>query len=86
MRMIHSIQEYKEWRNNVSSVAFVPTMGNLHEGHLALVQRAKAEADNVVVSICIRTLRNNITLSHQICKMNCVVCFVRIIFAAWQLW
>ena len=51
MRMIHSIQEYKEWRNNVSSVAFVPTMGNLHEGHLALVQRAKAEADNVVVSI-----------------------------------
>lgn len=57
MRMIHSIQEYKEWRNNVSSVAFVPTMGNLHEGHLALVQRAKAEADNVVVSIFVNRLQ-----------------------------
>jgi pantoate--beta-alanine ligase len=32
-------------------VAFVPTMGNLHEGHIELVRRAKKFAEVVVVSI-----------------------------------
>lgn len=39
------------WRNAGKSVAFVPTMGNLHEGHLALIEKARASADRVVVSI-----------------------------------
>ena len=38
-------------RRNGNSVALVPTMGNLHDGHLALVRRAKALADLTVVSI-----------------------------------
>src|SRR5437868_12808628 len=39
------------WRNKGDRIALVPTMGALHEGHLALVRAAKAKAERVVVSI-----------------------------------
>lgn len=39
------------WRRDGESLAFVPTMGNLHQGHLDLVERARSLADRVVVSI-----------------------------------
>lgn len=57
MQIIHTIAELRAWRKTVGRVAFVPTMGNLHQGHLALVQRAQQEADNVVVSIFINRLQ-----------------------------
>lgn len=57
MQIIHTVQELRAWRKNAGTVAFVPTMGNLHEGHLALVREAKKRADNVVVSIFINRLQ-----------------------------
>ncbi|MBD9359301.1 pantoate--beta-alanine ligase [Methylomonas fluvii] len=41
----------RQWRQTGHSVGFVPTMGNLHAGHIKLVSTAKKQADKVVVSI-----------------------------------
>ena len=41
----------RSWRDEGLTVGFVPTMGALHAGHLALVQLAKAQCDRVVASI-----------------------------------
>jgi len=44
-------EQIKQWRKQGLSVSFVPTMGNLHEGHIKLVTEARKLADKVVVSI-----------------------------------
>jgi pantoate--beta-alanine ligase len=41
----------RRWRDAGETIALVPTMGNLHEGHLSLVQLAAREAKRVVVSV-----------------------------------
>ena len=45
------------WRRAGCRIAFVPTMGNLHVGHLALVHHARASADRVVVSIFVNPMQ-----------------------------
>jgi pantoate--beta-alanine ligase len=45
------------FRNNGQSIAFVPTMGNLHDGHLDLVRKARQLCDVVVVSIFVNPLQ-----------------------------
>lgn len=57
MEIIRTIARLREWREQAGKTAFVPTMGNLHEGHLALVERAAQEAPNVVVSIFVNRLQ-----------------------------
>jgi pantoate--beta-alanine ligase len=47
----------RDRKQNARRVAFVPTMGYLHEGHLRLIDRAAALADDVVVSIYVNPLQ-----------------------------
>lgn len=47
----------KSWRDNKETIAFVPTMGNLHDGHLSLVQLAQKNAARVIVSIYVNPLQ-----------------------------
>ncbi|HSN24161.1 MAG TPA: pantoate--beta-alanine ligase [Methylomicrobium sp.] len=55
MLIVHGIAELRQilhgWRLAGDRVAFVPTMGNLHAGHLSLIKAARCRADRVVVSI-----------------------------------
>ena len=57
MQVISTIAELRARLNNERAVAFVPTMGNLHEGHLNLVRLARDHGSCVVVSIFVNPLQ-----------------------------
>ncbi len=57
MHTIHTIRELRDLLHAGPACAFVPTMGNLHAGHLSLVERAKASGRPVVASVFVNRLQ-----------------------------
>lgn len=61
MDIVHHVEDLRgarrAWQAEGCTVALVPTMGNLHEGHLSLVRHARTLADRVVVSIFVNPLQ-----------------------------
>ena len=59
MHVIYTQKELVETLKKLTNIAFVPTMGNLHDGHLKLIEEALKKTKYVVVSIFINPLQFN---------------------------
>ncbi|MDP1638063.1 MAG: pantoate--beta-alanine ligase [Candidatus Nitrotoga sp.] len=88
MLVIHTIAELRVCLRGVTGIALVPTMGNLHQGHLDLVRIARQHGQFVVVSIFVNPLQFGMNEDYskyprtleQDCKML-EQCGVDVVFA-----
>ena len=51
MKIFYSIKDFIDHKLEIN--VFIPTMGNLHNGHMSLVEQAKKYSDNICVSVYI---------------------------------
>ena len=57
MKIVHTVQELRDHLHGQNRIAFVPTMGNLHDAHLSLMRMARRHGDPVVASIFVNRLQ-----------------------------
>ena len=74
LKIFNKISEIKDFVNNSKKlnkiIGFVPTMGCLHHGHLALIKEAKKHADIVIVSIFINKPQFNDLKDYELYPQN----------------
>lgn len=74
LKIFNKISEIKDYVNNYKklnkTIGFVPTMGCLHNGHLALIKEAKKNADIVIVSIFINKPQFNDLKDYELYPQN----------------
>ena len=56
---IYNSQEFTNIKDNLTELTFIPTMGNLHDGHLSLINKAKEYENEIISSIFINRLQFN---------------------------
>jgi pantoate--beta-alanine ligase len=57
MKILHTLDALRAARAHAGRVVFVPTMGNLHDGHLSLMTDARSRGDTIAVSIFVNRLQ-----------------------------
>ncbi len=50
-------QYIQHWKNHGKSIAFIPTMGNLHQGHISLIEKGQSLCDHTICSIFVNPMQ-----------------------------